>query len=171
MLTDSPGDRGLCLSPLRTQSMEQNVGIGWGLGKGHSTLALQQSQIASPLATDLLSSYMLSSEEQPKLFYSLLINPGLSASGKVTLFIKMPLWAPKKKKKSCSTMVICIQREKKKSGVHCPVTKKLEALTPPAIDRFLNRHIFCITTPASNTPSGRKKSFFSTAQVLLARTL
>lgn len=54
-------------------------------------------------------------------------------------------------------MVICIQREKKKSGVHCPVTKKLEALTPPAIDRFLNRHIFCITTPASNTPSGRKK--------------
>lgn len=53
-------------------------------------------------------------------------------------------------------MVICIQREKK-SGVHCPVTKKLEALTPPAIDRFLNRHIFCITTPASNTPSGRKK--------------
>lgn len=66
-------------------------------------------------------------------------------------------------------MVICIQK-KKKSGVHCPVTKKLEALTRPAIDHFLNIHIFCITIPASNTPSGRK-SFFSTAQVLLARTL
>lgn len=103
---------------------------GWELGKGHSTLELQQSQIASPLATDFLSLYILSPEGQSKLFHSLLINPGLSASGKVTLFIKMPLWTPKKKKKSCSTMVICIQRKKnhqvctawslKRWGTHTP---------------------------------------------------
>lgn len=36
-------------------------------------------------------------------------------------------------------MVNCIQRKKKNkkpSGVHCPVTKKLEALAPPATDHF-----------------------------------
>lgn len=42
--------------------------------------------------------------------------------------------------------------------MHYPVTKKLEALTPPATDSFLNIHFFCISIPASNPPSGRKKA-------------
>lgn len=130
-------------------------GGSWGKATAHGSSSKAKSHLLWP--QDFLSFYTLSPEEQPKLFHSLLINPGLSASGKVTLFIKMPLWAPKKKKKSCSTMVICIQR-KKKSGVHYPVTKKLEALTPPATDSFLNIHFFCISIPASNPPSGRKKA-------------
>lgn len=46
-------------------------------------------------------------------YSTLLINPGFLALGKVTLFIKMPLWAPKRKTKGCSTMVIRIQRKRK----------------------------------------------------------
>lgn len=42
--------------------------------------------------------------------------------------------------------------------MHYPVTKKLEALTPPATDSFPNIHFFCISIPASNPPSGRKKA-------------
>lgn len=65
-------------------------------------------------------------------------------------------------------MVNCIQRKKKNkpSGVHCPVTKKLEALTPPATDHFSQ----CRTSSvfASNPPPGRR-GFFDTAQVLLGK--
>lgn len=52
---NSPGDRGLCLSPCSRGMWSKMWVLGWESGKGHSTLALQQSQITSPLATDILS--------------------------------------------------------------------------------------------------------------------
>lgn len=123
-----------CVSePLQLWSVEQNVGTRVGVGERpqHTGAPAKPNHISSGHWPPFLGTYC-PPEEYPKLFHYTLINPGLSALGKVTLFIKMPLWVSFKKK-NCSTMVICIQR-KKKSGVHCPVTKKIRGThtyTPP----------------------------------------
>lgn len=135
MLTDSPGDRGVCLSPCSCGVWSKTWVLGWESGERpqHTGAPAKPNHISSGHWPPFLGTYC-PPEEYPKLFHYTLINPGLSALGKVTLFIKMPLWVSLKKKKNCSTMVICIPREKKKSGVHCPVTKKIRGThmyTPP----------------------------------------
>ena len=62
-------------------------------------------------------------------------------------------------------MVICIQRKKRKkksSGVHCPVTKKLEALITrymsPTHRSFLLPRWLCASIPAPDPPPRPKAS-------------
>lgn len=108
---------------------EHNVGTGVGVGERpqHTGAPAQPSHISSGHWLPFLGTHC-PPEEQPKLFHSALINPGLSALGKVTLFIKMPLWVSKKKKKVVVAPWWSVFKEK---NLVCTAQspKELEALT------------------------------------------
>lgn len=125
---NSPGDRGLCLSPCSRGMWSKMWVLGWESGKGHSTLALQQSQITSPLATDILSLVYTVPQRSIQSYFIYTRQPWLVSLGEGHFIHKNASFSflkkKKKEKKNCSTMVISIQRKKKTSGVYCPVTKK-----------------------------------------------
>lgn len=78
--------------PLQSWSVEQNVGtrVGGGERPQHTGAPAKPNHVSSGHCGPLLG-IRHPPEEHPKLFHYALINPGLSALGKVTLFIKMPL--------------------------------------------------------------------------------
>lgn len=112
MLTDSPGDRALCPSPWSRGVWSKTWVLGWELGKGHSTLALQQSQTTSPLATDLFTLVHAVPQRISKAIQLCTHQPWLVSLGEGHFIHKnASLSFFKKKKNSCSTTVIYIQRK------------------------------------------------------------
>lgn len=137
------------------------MGSGAGVGERPQHTGLQESQITSPLATDIFSLVHTVPREVSKAIPLCTHQPWLVSLGEGHFIHKnASLSFFKKKKKSCSTMVIYIQRKKKKPGVHCPVTKKLEALMHTHLHQtqffFPFSNLLCASIPTPNPPPKRR---------------
>lgn len=158
------GWQGFVSEPLESWSVEQNMGTRVGVGERppHTGTPAKPNHISSAhwplyLGTDYAP------EEYPKLFHCVLINLGLSASGKVTLVIKMPLWVSlkNKNKNSCSTTVIYSQRKNKTLVYTVQSPKILEALIHTYTHQTslsLISHLLCASIPAPYPPPRKKAS-------------
>lgn len=91
--------RGLCLSPCRHRGWSKTWVLRVGVGERpqHTGAPAKPNHLSSGHRHVFLGTECAPKEDS-KLFHYALINPGLSALGKATLFIKMPLWITLKTK-------------------------------------------------------------------------
>lgn len=135
MLTDSLDDRGLCLSPCSHGVWSRTRVLGWESERPqHTGTPAKPNHISSGHWHPFLGTHW-PPEEYPNIpLYT--HQPWLVSLGEGHFIHKNASFKflkikKKKRKKSCSTMVICIQRKKNPKTLVCTAQspKQLEALT------------------------------------------
>ena len=98
--------------------------LGWESGKGHSTLALQQSQITSPLATDILSLVHTVPQRSIQSYFIYTRQPWLVSLGEGHFIHKNASFSFLKKKKKKKKILAQGEQElkEKKKQLVCTAT-------------------------------------------------